>query len=237
MWQCAEAELGADDGGVSPGDLSLRAGWHADFEDGFCGYQRAGGYCYAAEGAEYRLVKSPTRSGRFAAAFTLDTDTDAEQARCVRRGTFPDEAYYGAWFFIPAGTTSDALWNLMHLQGAKLGELSGLWDVSVSTDEDGEMHPQIFEAASDDWTDAAPEVVLPADEWFHLQFYQRREPDAAGAVALFVNGAQVIAKEGIAPDGAAWGQWYVGNLAYSLTPAQSTLFVDDVSIVGSLNAR
>jgi hypothetical protein len=79
-------------------------------------------------------------------------------------------------------------------------------------------------------------VVLPWDEWFHVQFYLRRDPGAAGAVALFIDGREVIAYEGITTDDTDWGQWYVGNLAYGLTPGQSTLYVDDVSISESLDA-
>jgi hypothetical protein len=35
---------------------------------------------------------------------------------------------------------------------------------------------------------------------------------------------------GIASDDTDWGQWYVGNLATSVLPPTSTVYVDDVTI-------
>jgi hypothetical protein len=35
---------------------------------------------------------------------------------------------------------------------------------------------------------------------------------------------------GIATDDSRWGEWFVGNFATALSPASSTVYVDDVTI-------
>jgi hypothetical protein len=241
-WTCSAAPLfiPKPDSGIAPGkDLAVDVGWRSDFEAGFCDYQQAHGFCYADPDAEYRLVDTPTHSGKRAAAFTITTagGTDGEQTRCVREGLLPTAAYYGAWFYVPSGTASNGNWNLIHFQGATGdGTLHGLWDVSLSDDNDN-FRPRVFQFRTGDWADPDPSVSLPRDAWFHLEFYWQRDATANGAIALYVDGTRVVQLDGIVTDDSDWSQWYVGNLADRLDPAESTIYVDDVSISGAPSAQ
>lgn len=213
--------------------------WTTSFEDGFCGYKQARGFCYSDTDAVYRLVESPTRSGRFAAAFTVTTDSglSGEQTRCVREGVLPQAAYYGAWFYVPAGTTTQGNWNLMHFQGASSSAtLHGLWDVSLVSEPGGVLRPGVLGFLGGGFMTPELDVDLPRDEWFQLVFYWRRAPDASGAIALYLNGDLLLERSEITTDDSDWGQWYVGNLATDLTPSESTIYVDDVSIQETLEA-
>jgi hypothetical protein len=239
QWACTSAPFVTPDpdSGVFGGEaMNVASGWETGFEDGFCGFQRARGFCYTAADGAYRLVESPARGGRFAAAFTVTTNAeqDGSQARCVREGALPKDAYYGAWFFIPGGTTSDGNWNLMHLQGNNLegGGLHGLWDVSIESGPNGELFPRLIGFLNDELLVLEPDspTELPPDEWFELVFHLDRDAGSAGSVALYLNGRQLLQRTGITTDDSSWGQWYVGNLATVLTPSESTVYVDDVSI-------
>ena len=49
-------------------------------------------------------------------------------------------------------------------------------------------------------------------------------------MALYQDGALLLEVTGIVTDDTDVAQWYVGNLAKALTPPDSTLYVDDVTI-------
>jgi len=237
-WNCDDAPLvSVPDGGLlAPAkDLSITSEWTTGFDDGFCGYQRARGYCYSAQDASFSVVESPTNTGRFAAAFSITTDPEKKglQARCVREGQFPNDAYYSAAFYVPSGTISNGNWNLMHFQGgSESQDLHGLWDVSLRTDKTGTLTPELIGYLGDLLV-LAPGVEAPRDAWFSLTVHIQRDAQEQGVVGLYLDGTKIVERTGITTDDSTWGQWYVGNLATDLDPAESTVYVDDVSILQS----
>ncbi len=207
--------------------------WDTSFEDCFRGYKREAGFCYADPGARYSEVTSPVRSPPFAAAFEigLDGEEESRQARCVREGELPEAATYGAWYYIPSGSSDPVNWNLFHFQGGAPREpLPGVWDVNVGQDDDGELALYVANTRSGRNYRQAEPVPLPTDRWFHLEFYLKRAADETGEVALFQDGQELVRASGIVTNTDPFVQWYVGNLALSLTPPQSIVYVDDVSI-------
>ncbi len=206
--------------------------WSTGFEDDFCDYRRAGGQCFNDPGAMYAAVDDPVHRGSRSAAFTVSSDpaADAKQTRCFHEGRLPTEAWYGAWYYLPALATNTGNWNLFHFQGGAPLMLHGLWDVSLANADDGSLHLYIFDflGAGIRMPDAPPEV--PIGSWFHIEFRLRRAADATGEVELRQDGVPVMELTGVVTDDTDWGQWYVGNLADGLMPAESTIYVDDVSI-------
>jgi hypothetical protein len=243
-WRCAAAPLFIPpDGSLTPRgkDTIISPNWQTGFEDGFCGYSDVYGFCYAASDAKVSVVNSPVRTGRRAAAFSITTDTEksGEQTRCVREGTLPEEAYYGAWFYLPRGTTDETNWNLIHFQGANEADpLHNLWDVTVLITDGGNLVPWLR-----GFVEGGPAIPpstdfeLPVDKWFSLHVKLRRSAEPNGEVALYLNGELVVERTDVVTDDTEWGQWYVGNLAGALTPAESTIYVDDVSISKTLPNR
>src|SRR5687768_15124823 len=122
---CSDVHAAAGDGRAADGTLpteneDISAPWSTGFERQFCDYRPPQGFCYEENAASYEIVESPVRSGRFAAAFTIDTAPQAAQARCVRRGAFPEVATYGAWYYISEFATLNepgGNWNLFHFRG------------------------------------------------------------------------------------------------------------------------
>jgi hypothetical protein len=233
-WTCAEAET------ASP---NLDAGapvttpWSTGFETGFCDYNEPAGYCYPL--GVPQLVTSPTpHSGHYAAAFSVNGD-DASllQARCVRHGALPLAAVYGAWYYIPAPQTNTGNWNLFHFTGGSdFSHLAGFLDVSLMTVNGGLQAvvrgPNFVQIGNP----ISPPPV-PIGKWFHLELYLKRAPDTGGEVALYQGTddqetQQLFDVTGVATDDSDQGEWYVGNLAAlnALSPADSTVYVDDVSI-------
>jgi hypothetical protein len=208
----------------------VEIGWETSYENGFCDYQQALGFCYPSmDGAEasYSIVDAPVRSGTSAAAFSVVATPNTSQTRCFLEGVLPRDAVYGAWFFVPALARNTGNWNLVYFQGIP-GPTSGLWDVSLRNTADGNLELYVFSHRGE----ALPHesIPVPIGRWFHVEFRLLRATDATGAVGLYQDGVPITEATGIVTDAYDVHQWYVGNLADALEPAESTIYVDDVTI-------
>jgi hypothetical protein len=211
--------------------------WSTSFESEFCDYEAAGGYCYAAARAGYATVSSPTHSGNSAAAFSLVTDGgfDGLQARCVRPGELPRAAYYSAYFFIPEAPTAANNWNLMHFRGGNgVQPADGTWDLSLARQADGSFQLFVYDHFRPLVRPTTNLPSVPIGEWFQLTAYLNRSTDATGELAVYQDGELGLRLTDLVTDKGAYGEWYVGNLAVSLTPENTVIYVDDVTIRDAL---
>lgn len=234
-WDCGSPELPDDPTLVMSSMDPVGTNWQTSFERGFCDYVLSHGFCYASPEATYEVVDSPVRSGRFSAAFSVTTERGADggQSRCVREGTLPQSARYGAWFFIPELVENRATWNLMHFQGSiPPGDIHYLWDVSLSTGDDDQLYAYLFEFVGgvDDAHVPTVRRPIPIGRWFRLEFRWLRSDTNDGAVSLYLDDELLIELEEHITDDSTWAQWYVGNWADRLTPPSSTVYIDDVYI-------
>ena len=229
-----EATCSYDPGsaGAGPEDKVVEIGFTTGFESGdFCDYFRVGGSCYDTGVASHAIVGSPVHGGESAAAFSVTGGPDVSHTRCFLEGVLPTDAVYGAWFFVPRPAENVGNWNLMYIQGL-VGPDPGLWDVSLSSADDGSLHLYIFSHTGQPLPPPDQGVVVPIGAWFEVEFRLLRATDATGAVALYQDGVLVQEATGIVTDAAEFDaeQWYVGNFADALTPPESTIYVDDVTV-------
>jgi hypothetical protein len=226
-----EIVVGADpDAASAAGVRPLVVPWSTGFENGLGDWDVP---CYAAGGGTYQIVTSPVHSGQHAAAFTVNTAVSGQpEARCVKRGVLPQSAYYGAWYYVPALATNRGNWNLFHFRGGNTGDVNshGLWDVSLVNDADGGLDNSVFQFLTAPQRVIATKPTIRINEWFHLEVLLRRANGATGQFTLYRDGQVVLELTGIATDDSQWGEWHVGNLATALSPAVSTVYVDDVTI-------
>lgn len=226
------SESAAADAAPDP-DVSVAA-LTTGFEDGFCDYSLPRGFCIKTGSGSYSQVTSPVHSGKYAAAFSVVGAADAggAQSRCVEQGVFPDAAYYGAWYNVPAPAQATGPWNLLHFQGAAPGQtMHGLWDVSlVNASSGGDLHAVLYDFLNGAVSDSSATPSIPIGQWFHLEVYFKRAKDATGEIAMWQDGVMMEHLTGLITDDTDWGQWYVGNLATELVPPASTVYVDDVTI-------
>lgn len=213
--------------------------WSTGFENGICDYTSDGnGSCYTTKGsASYDFVETPVHSGHYAASFTVvgrgaisDTGTNS---RCHRDGELPRQAYYKAWYYIPALATNSDNWNLIHFQGGSSPDvhLNGLWDISLVNNANGGLRLTVRDYVDNssipDMSDSPP---IPIGSWFEIKMFLKRASDATGEVAVYQDGVKIMQATNLITDNTPYGQWYVGNLATNLDPAESILYVDDVSV-------
>ena len=232
-WTCpAPARVPNDAGELETVTGPVKLPWSTGFEQGLCDYNIAEGYCYTRDDSSYAMVESPAHTGKRAAAFTIQTDAPAgNETRCVREGTLPEDAVYGAWYYVPQAPREADNWNLMHIQGGdEGGRLPTLWDVSLEVIDDGTLHLFLLGAYGLGVQRPAVPRPVPIGAWVQIELRLRRASDTTGEVALYQDGVLLIQRTGIRTDNTSFQQWYVGNLANSLTPPASTLYVDDITL-------
>ena len=247
-WQCQiegqASDGGASDGGASQGPLPtdpVTVPWSTGFEDGFCGYEKVAGYCYGD--APYVVVTAQHHDGRVAAEFKVNGGA-MNQTRCVRQGVFPESAYYGAWYFIAEPLTDPgSAWNLWHFTGGDGPNqpLRALWDVTlVKGSQAGDWELVVYDplaAPPNDGTyRSADHRSVPIGSWFHIELFLKRATDGSGKIALYQDGVLLFEQANLKSDVSKFTQWYVGDWAEKAMPADSSLYVDDVSISATLAA-
>ena len=241
-------DAGPDDGG---GACSLDATtdatltplvvpWSTSFENGTIA--DPGTSCYmVGTGSTFFLASapSPVHSGQHSAGFTVDSTQFEAEARCVRQGAFPAAAYYGAWYYVPQFEVNSGNWNLLHFRAASQPNvtLHGLWDISLVNGSDGGLNVALYDFLR--MREIAPGYPgpgqdagagIPINQWFHLEAFFRRACDNTGEFTLYMGGQVVYSLKGLPTADALWGEWHFGNLATALSPATSTVYVDDVTI-------
>jgi len=237
-WTCPPppSVSGSDGGALASGDQIVDAPWATGFEMGFCDYTRAAGFCYSAPDASFTVVAAPVHGGRAAAAFSVTSDSakSGTQARCVREGALPQAAVYGAWFYVPSLADNQGNWNLMHFQGGTIDSLHYLWDISLGSAADGSLSLYMVDFLHRRFLRTSDDAALsiPIGSWFHVELRLLRAPDATGEVALYQDGTLLLERTALATDDSDFAQWYVGNFVDALSPADSTVYVDDVTIRG-----
>jgi hypothetical protein len=234
-WTCALSPdpAGPRDGGtILPLTDPVLVPWSTGFEDGLCDYASAKGFCFTNPDAATEITTELAHSGRRSAKFSVvgDSASDGLQARCIREGTLPQDAVYGAWYYVPALATNGGDWNLFHFQSGDVSGLHKLWDVSLGNTSDGGLFLYLYDFLRS--TERKPNGTpkIPIGSWFHVEFRLTRAADTSGFVGLYQDGQPLFEKSGISTDDGEIGQFYVGNLADALTPPDSSVYVDDVSI-------
>jgi len=238
-WQC-EAEGGAAGAGPSEPAATdpVAVPWSTGFENSFCDYSNVAGFCYGDQ--PYVSVREPSHSGHLAAKFTvLGERARDHQTRCVRQGVLPESAYYGAWYYIPEALEDAKLWNLFHFIG---GDGPGpnnpaLWDVTlVHGTQDGEWELMVYDPVNGGSYRGADHRPIPFATWFHIEMFLKRASDSTGEIALYQDGVQLFDRVNLKSDASKFTQWYVGNLTDDMAvPADSSLYVDDISISATLS--
>jgi hypothetical protein len=173
-------------------------------------------------------------SGSFAAALTVDTTNNATgQLRCIRRGSMPKEAYYGAWYNVPTLATNTGLWNLFHFQGDSTPE-PRMWDISLVNNQSGDLRLNVLNWLHVTLPDQSKFPPIPIGSWFHIEMFWKRATDNTGEVIVYQDSVIILQLTNVKTDtSTSMVQWYVGNLADSLVPHEITVYIDDVSITAT----
>jgi hypothetical protein len=206
--------------------------WWSDHETGgLDDWLRGGtsaGSTYATGGGAISVQPGLARSGRYALVSTAGA-AGAMSAGQVTRHGLREDAYYGAWFYLPATAAPATYWVFFSFHDDD-GNVA-LWDVKLGpVDAGGTLELQLLSHETGDVTPLA-HVAVPLERWFQVQAFLHAAPDASGVLRVWLDGAPVFDVAGATTTAAAPAiSWTVGTITDGLTPAPATLYVDDAFI-------
>ncbi len=192
-WLLALATLGATLACRQTVDIGSNVIWSAGHETGdLTEWTQSGpGDFSGSAAAGPTVVAGEAHSGSYSVHMSI-----SNVAGLWRQGTFPTEAYYSAWFYLPQPYQTITSWTIMTFgnaappDGGSIGEVTIL---NLRTLPGGEI--VLF--AFDDRLPylqlplAAPPAEVPVMKWFQIEVFYRNANDDTGRLSVWLDGRRV----------------------------------------------
>ncbi len=223
---CGPARLGQD-----PDIL-----WWTDHETGSFSDWDNGGSHWATEAGSAKIVAAPnpTRSGihSFESRVTspgAGTQSGAQAARYY----LPTDAFYSAWFYLPAAITSTTYLVLTKFRSRKdpadPATVANTWDIDIDTTSTGTMFLALYDHANANGIEDHT-LTIPTNTWFQIEVHLRATTDDTGQVTVWFNGHPSFEISGRSTVPSSYLEWGVGGVAEVITPNPAAVYIDDVAI-------
>jgi hypothetical protein len=198
----------------------------------------SGGYYADADGTAPAYVTGHAHSGNGSAKLTIDTAKDNGAGRIARlyRRIETEEGYYSAWFNLAEDHTPSSWWSVFLFRAVKDRAKSvDLWSVNLTRTSDDKLTVSLFDHATSKTIEVAdPAPIIPVGKWFELQAYLKQAHGQPSQLIVWLDGTQVFKLDDTTPtpDGQPI-YWVIGNGGAKLTPAISTVYVDDARVAST----
>jgi len=195
--------------------------------------QDAGGY-YSDVPAELPSYSTDqAHSGDASAKVQIDTSSGAGIiSRLYRRLSLDGAAYYTAWFYLVEDHTPTSWWSIFLFRAVKDRNSSvDLWSVDLVRTADNKLTVAVFDHANQKTINVPGNPQVKIGQWFQIQAYLKVAPAQPSQLTLWLDGNEFLKLDNttmVPKDQPLY--WVIGNGAAKLTPAVSTLFVDDAQI-------
>lgn len=213
--------------------------WSTDHESGDLSdwsLAGGGGTADAPPDATVTISEDVAHSGNYAAKLTNQASGGAyAEARLWRDGAFPDEAYYSAWYQLPAAYQTTVDWTIMQFRERTTSDptvIAQHFDLDLRSLPDGEMiltffdhDPRYLRAPTPD-----PVIPVPIGRWFQLEVYYRHALDDSGRLTIWQDGVLVYDITGRSTGTNSNIYWSPCSVSRDLTPTASAIYVDDAAI-------
>lgn len=214
--------------------------WSTDHESGDIADWEDGGNYYGGEyewgNVGFAVDQGAGRDGSQGLSVTINTGDREEPSQGVRfyRRIADSPAFYTAWFRLETAHTVEDWWSisLFHARDDTLSLENdvSLWDVRVVDTPGGEMALQFFDLDSMQGITADARGQVRPGEWFELAFYLDYRPPDASRIVVLRDGVLLFDVPALQTGLETNVFWAIGNGAGYLSPAESTLSIDDASI-------
>ena len=229
-------------GGLPAGDVPVpgQLVWSTDHESGDISDWEDGGNYYGGEydwgDVAFGVDEGTGRNGSLGLSITINTGDREEPSQGVRlyRRIADSPAFYTAWFRLEGAHTVEDWWSisLFHARDDTLSLENdvSLWDVRVVDMPGGEMALQFFDLDRMEGVTADARGYVQPGEWFELAFYLDYRPPDASRIVVLRDGVLLFDVPALHTSLETNVFWALGNGAGHLSPAASTLYVDDASV-------
>lgn len=200
----------------------------------------AGGY-YADNGVALPVYTTEQHhSGEGAAKVVINADGVDKISRLYRRIGDYEEAYYLAWFYLKEDHVPSSWWSIFLFRANQnRSDSTDLWSLDLVRTPQNQLTVALYEHQYDNGAgkqkgrtvSAITQQIVPVGVWFQLQAFLKAKAGQPSQLQVWLDGIQVINldKTTAAPDGMSL-YWVIGNGAGKLTPAESTVYIDDAQI-------
>jgi hypothetical protein len=134
--------------------------------------------------------------GRHGGAATITQGAVTSLRYLYREQPSPPEAYYAAWFFIPA-TMQVASWLSLHPFGyhptAGSATTTPLFDFNIYPDAGGNLVARVYDPTKLRNLEQTNPVAVPLATWVHFEILFRKAADATGRIAVWQDGSNDFA--------------------------------------------
>jgi hypothetical protein len=189
----------------------------------------AGGYYADAAPPEHSTEQA--RSGQASAKLTIDTNAGDSIARLYRRLEARD-AYYSAWFYLAEDHTPGSWWSIFLFRAVQdRAESIDLWSLDLERRGDGTLTLVLFDHEASETIEVPGEPVVPVRQWFQVQAHLVQAEGEPSQLTFWLDGVEVLRLDETTtvPD-AEPVYWVIGNGGATMSPAVSTIYVDDAQI-------
>lgn len=147
----------------------------------------------------------------------------------------PPEAYYSAWFYIPATYSVKTWLSIIHFQGSDKADGRNpfpTWDINLNPQPDGSLTAQLFNFVTTKPLFQTQPIPVPIGKWVHFEVLLKKATSATGGVAVWQDGTAILKVEDVATifGLSDWTEWMVGSSADGITPSVGAVYVDDAAI-------
>lgn len=172
--------------------------------------------------------------GRYSGIATMAPVTVTSFSYLFREQPSPPEAYYGAWFFIPASVEIRSWLSLLHFgfhRSASAQDTLPVWDFNVHPSSDGSLIARLFqsEPAVKNYEQSNP-IPVPVGRWVHFEIMCRKAADATGRLTVWQDGQQILDLTNVVTAPTEWLQWDAGGGSNDIAPSPATVYFDDATI-------
>lgn len=222
--------------------------WSATFEPGDLSewvFDANGGLWY--ENAAPATVSTDlAHAGRYAGKPTMGPTMGAPgmaSSSYFYRNQVPPSAYYAAWYYIPSTVTIHSWMSLAHFRSSTTGDdtnPTAIWDLNVWPVVEGSLPPgtlpvgtlttHFYNYLTMTNADQLVTQAVPTDQWVHFEILLRKATDATGQVTVWQDNVMIVDLQNVPTVLTAWVQWDAGGASNDLSPATSSIYMDDASI-------
>ncbi len=209
--------------------------WRADHETAdFSQWTEGGtGGTFISKDGTLAIVEDPVHGGRYAVKSSIAGSSNLTYARLYRQDDLPVEAYYSAWFYLPAQYAVGQFWSVFEFGGrwdpSNTNTATAVWSLDLRQTSPTQLMWYVWDGARGQELKPSQPVAAPIGRWIRVLAFVRQATDQTGRVAFWIDDQPFIDENNVSTVPTKWMSWTVGSVAGRM-PENADLYIDDAAI-------
>jgi hypothetical protein len=172
--------------------------------------------------------------GAYSVKLTNAATGSSDAARLWREASYPADAYYSAWYYLPQSYVAPATWTIMQFRAPNPQDPSAvndLLDLDIRSLPGGELILSVFDHRPPYLRSPTPPAALPLPigRWLHVEAFFRNVSGDDGRFIVWMDGHlnyDIQRPFGVS----STVYWSPCSSSHDLSPAAASIYVDDAAI-------